>query len=188
MTPHASPSLQLALRPPFPYHLPLPQRFAILGPPFRPQPAILQLPTWDRLLLDFDPQALALTRAVFESRPAWTAVLHPTHAVVLLTRRPGELTRELRDQVWNLWQVPALEGVLDSLGRVAAYECEAGHGWHLLGRSTSSPCPCGTPAALLTDPTQMPTGENDVILPLSGLVPAAFNTLRMWRNWQTRRI
>lgn len=60
-----------------------------------------------------------------------------------------------RDRLWELFEVPAYLLILDPKGRVAAYECEAYEGLHLVdgsivpsslaGNSEESPCGCGRP-------------------------------------------
>lgn len=57
----------------------------------------------------------------------------PTNAVVAFTGiHHGSLTAAHRELLWNLFQVPVFEQYLGFDGRLAAWECEAHDGLHLL--------------------------------------------------------
>src|SRR6185437_13492495 len=56
------------------------------------------------------------------------------------------LTAAEREHIWNLFEVPVYAVLLDSLGNVAAYECEAQNGLHMVtGVAESAVCACGRP-------------------------------------------
>jgi hypothetical protein len=59
-----------------------------------------------------------------------------------------------RDALWEMLQVPAYILLLDSRGRVAAYECEVQSGLHICAQSPLTPdvttlCECGRPGGRL---------------------------------------
>lgn len=81
------------------------------------------------------------------------AGVRPRRAVFVLTH-PGQpfLSDWERDDLWTWYQVPVFGLLVDRCGRVAAYECEAQNGLHLVaghgcpadpGMLQSTPCPCG---------------------------------------------
>jgi hypothetical protein len=90
------------------------------------------------------------------------------------------LSDEDRDFIWNTFGVPVFEYLLDRDGRILARECEAHDGLHFdclpepcRAEIIEESCACGAPGARLM--------KLDAII-------VENESVRMWRNWQTRQI
>ena len=90
------------------------------------------------------------------------------------------LSDDDRDFVWNTFGVPVFEYLLDTDGRIVARECEAHDGLHVDGlpepyraEIIEENCACGAPGARL--------------MKLEAII-VENESVRMWRNWQTRQI
>ncbi len=56
------------------------------------------------------------------------------------------LTAAEREHIWNLFEVPVYAVLLDGLGNLVAYECEAQNGLHMVaGAAEPAACACGRP-------------------------------------------
>ncbi len=79
----------------------------------------------------------------------------PTHAVIVLARPGDFLGGAERDQLWQRFQVPVFEQMIDSDGRLIAYECEGHYALHAtpgadrFGDVRRERCLCGCEADLL---------------------------------------
>jgi hypothetical protein len=74
-----------------------------------------------------------------------------SHAIYIVIdeQSPAPSAAE-RDQLWRWFRAPSFTLVLDSAGRLAAYECEAENGFHLAkaragGITGEKLCACGRP-------------------------------------------
>jgi hypothetical protein len=75
----------------------------------------------------------------------------PPYAVIAFTRPGSPLAHRDRDRLWRRFEVPIFEQMIDSAGRVVAWECEGHEGLHLLCPAAKAPageirdglCACG---------------------------------------------
>jgi hypothetical protein len=173
------------LKPRFLYPGLAPGRLAFVGKfPIRPGQVFLEFPHgWDKSLLKQLAGAFVVETPLLASRPSWTRHLQPTHTVIAISQRPGQLSEAVRDSVWRDWGVPVLEQVMNQRGRVVASECLNRLGWHLTQEAEldHATCPCGSRQPLILRPEELPAAPENAILRL-----APVSIVRMWRNWQTR--
>ncbi len=119
-------------------------------------------PNFARRAATFKPEVLAASFAqILELSRVFGERCRPTHALVVLNSMAVPLLdASARDYLWSLFEVPIFEQVLDSAGRVVAFECEAHAGLHLcgtwpdhpFGRTLSGICDCGQLANRLCVP------------------------------------
>jgi hypothetical protein len=101
------------------------------------------------------PEAIAASyEQLLEIGSALTSDQRPAKAVVVF-RGPNEpLSCLQRDRLWDLFQVPLFEQVLDAHATLLATECEAHDGMHILAEwdqlnpsdTVDGPCECGVAA------------------------------------------
>ncbi len=116
---------------------------------------------WGEGAAQFAPAAIAATPAQLEALSG-EPIPSLRNAVIALVR-PGEprLTEEDRERLWRAFRVPVFEQMIDQLGRLLAYECEAHDGLHVESPGISprmgevletAPCGCGKTTPRLTAP------------------------------------
>jgi hypothetical protein len=114
----------------------------------------------------------ALAGTFAELAEAARAGVRVRRAVFTLHRGAAPFLGRLeRDELWRLFQVPALALLLDGSGRVAGYECEAQSGLHLLrppgldaaGMVVSVACECGRPGDRLVAASRIPPRRSERI-------------------------
>ncbi len=89
----------------------------------------------------------------------------PTHSLIIFTPEGKPcLHDESRNELWNAYQLPIFEQVIGDTGRVAAWECEAHEGLHLIAGTQVAPgctletkvCNCGVSSPRVVHPTLAP--------------------------------
>ena len=101
------------------------------------------------------PEAIAASfEQLLEVGSALNSDQRPAKAVVVFRGPEEPLSCLQRDRLWDLFQVPLYEQVLDSQARLLATECEAHDGMHILAEwdqlkasdIVDGPCECGVSA------------------------------------------
>lgn len=136
---------------------PLP-RMAVLGWKFRPARGLRCLSQWTPEDLESAaPESLAASpadllrvAALHREGSLWLPSL--SYPLVALLK-PGEppLTEAQQEELWLEFGLPVRQQVRAADGRLAAYDCEAGYGFHVVAAThhltgmapTEEPCPCG---------------------------------------------
>lgn len=140
--------------------LPVSVRTAVLRPGFAESPSVRVFPGgWSREVEAYRPELVAAPLTELRYLAAWAAMrrieMSSLDCALVVFTGDGQpcLTDADRDLFWRVFQVPLFEQYLDSAGRLAAAECDAHLGLHLLaaefpfngreGFVESAPCPCG---------------------------------------------
>ena len=106
---------------------------AVLVPVFRTSDtAPVFLDGWGDAARGFAPAAIAASKGQLARLASLDDKPHLTHAVIRIAR-PGErwLSETERDLLWDAFQVPIFEQVVDTMGHVLAQDCEAHDGLHI---------------------------------------------------------
>ncbi len=155
-----------AARPEFHYPAAGPRRTLIVDWRFTAKsPSLVMTPRqphFVRRVATFKPEAIAASLPqILELHRTFGAHCRPTHALIVFTPTTGPfLDSAARDYLWSLFEVPIFEQVIDSTGRLIAFECEAHRGLHLAARwshaafgpPVAGRCDCGQLAERLLIP------------------------------------